>query len=269
MKATIVSAAILILSLAMLGGPPGALAGSFKAIPVKFFLDAKTKTTVLKVTNEGDEDVNVELEAFVWTMDENGADVYAPTKDLVLFPRQASIAKKSERVFRIGYEGERTLSTEKTYRIFVQEMPVSKPGEMAVKFAMRMGLPVFIKPVRAIQEGAIEKMSLSEGTVKVKVKNSGNSHFIVTKLKAAGVDRTGGASFTSENAGWYVLAGAARTFPVDVSRADCLKSSVINVEATAGDSVTRGSLNVDKGMCQDKPKQEKPKMDNKQPGAGQ
>ena len=235
-----------------------ASAGSFRAVPVKLYLDARTKTAVLKVTNDGEEKVTVQLEAVSWRQDNDGKDIYEPTKDIVFFPKIADIEQGQEKIIRVGYEGKKATapeSTEKTYRLFIQELPVSKPGEVAIKMAIRMGLPIFVAPeTKAVKQGIIEKMALSDGSLTVKVRNAGNSHLILSRIKAKGIDGAGGEAFSAESPGWYVLAGSARGFAVDVGKADCLKAREIKAEAEADKVVITGSLNVDKNLCADKPK---------------
>ncbi len=234
--------------------PLHAAAGNFKASPIRLYLDSKTKTAVLKVTNDGEEKVTVQLEAVQWQQDENGKDIYQPTKDIIFFPKIGDIEKGEEKIVRVGYEGKKNDAVEKTYRLMVQELPVSKPGEVAIKMAIRLGIPVFIKPVKEIQGRSIEGMSLSEGAVLVKVKNSGNSHLIISRLRARGLDSEGKEAFVKEAAGWYVLSGRTRAFAVDVPKEECLKAEEIKVEAEIERGLLEGKFAVDKNLCADKPK---------------
>lgn len=246
--------------------PLMALAGSFRAVPVRLYLDARTKTAVLRVTNDGDEKVTVQLEAVSWAQDSEGKDIYEPTKDIIFFPKIADIEKGEEKIIRVGYEGKKALSDEKTYRLFIQELPVSKPGEVAIKMAIRLGLPVFVAPEKAVKQGVIEKMDISEGSLLVRVRNKGNSHIIISRIKAKGIDDSGADAFAAESAGWYVLAGGARVFAVDVAKEDCLKAKEIKVEAEADKAVIAKSLNVDKNLCADKPVPKEPQKGPREPG---
>jgi fimbrial chaperone protein len=181
------------------------------------------------VTNEGGEKVTVQLDAREWRQDESGEDVYEETRDIVFFPKMADIDKGEERIVRVGYQGQRALSREKTYRLFLQELPVTRPGELALKFALRMGIPIFIKPQKETMEWTIGGVGLSEGSLTVRVKNSGNSHFIVSKISAIGLDDSGKAVFSREMRGWYALAGASKPFAMPVSREECLRTKAIKV----------------------------------------
>jgi len=229
--------------------PSPAVAGSFKAVPVRLFFDVGTKATVLRVTNEGGEKVTVQLDAREWRQDESGEDVYEETRDIVFFPKMADIDKGEERIIRVGYQGQRALSSEKTYRLFLQELPVTRPGEMALKFALRMGIPIFIKPQKENIEWTIGGVGLSEGSLSVRVRNSGNSHFIVGKISATGIDDSGKAVFSREMRGWYALAGASKPFAMAVSREECMDAKAIKVAVEVEKAGKEATLAVVKSMC--------------------
>jgi fimbrial chaperone protein len=120
--------------------------------------------------------------------------------------------------------------------------------------AIRMGLPVFVEPEKKLKDRKIEKLQLADGSLMVTIKNSGNSHFVVSKIKAKGRDESHTEVFTKEAGGWYVLAGATKTFAVDVPKEDCLKATEIKAEAEVEKDVIASSLKVDTNQCTDKPK---------------
>jgi fimbrial chaperone protein len=241
-----------------------ALAGSFKAIPVRLAIDAKSKTTVLKIVNEGEEKVTVQLEAKSWEQDEYGKDIYQETEDIVFFPTMANIEKGETRIIRVGYNG-KVGPREKTYRLFMQELPVSTPGEMALKFALTLSIPVFISPEKEVKNWAAEVAGLAEENLKVMVNNHGNSHIIVSKIRAVGLDQSGAEVFAKEAAGWYNLAGKARMYPVGIPHKECLKASTIKVETTIEKTTREFSLDVNKEMCTQKPEEPKGQIRAQEP----
>jgi fimbrial chaperone protein len=257
---------IVILTSLFLSFPVPVLAGSFKAIPIKLFMDAKSKTAVLKIVNEGEEKVTVQLDTKKWTQDETGKDLYEETADIIVFPKMADIQKGEERIIRVGFKG-KPEAREQTYRIFAQELPVSKPGEMALKFALNLSIPLFIKPLKETTEWSVEAAGLSEESLKIKVKNSGNSHIIVSKFKAVGYDQSGKETFSKDMVGWYTLAGETRLYALPIPYEDCLKAKTIKVEATVERVSKEFTLNVGKEMCTRKPEQ--PKEQKKERGPNQ
>jgi fimbrial chaperone protein len=231
--------------------PFEAMAG-FKATPIKVYFDNKTKTAVLSVENDGDDKTTIQVEAMAWSQDEKGNDQYTPTKDLIFFPKIVSIEKGEEKIIRVGYEGA-FAANEKTYRLFLQELPVRKEGDPAVNIALRMGLPVFVKAVKETPAMSIESLKLAKGSLEVMVKNSGNSHIIVSKIKAQGTGPDARQTFAREIGGWYALAGRSRAYSIDVPKAECLQTKEIKVQVTVDKTVMEEKLAVNKGMCSEKP----------------
>lgn len=230
-----------------------ASAGSFKAVPVKLFMDAQSETTILKIINQGDEKVTIQLDAKTWRQNDMGKDVYNETGDIIFFPKIATIEKNEEQIIRIGYQGMQE-NREKTYRLFMQELPVSKPGEMALKFALTISIPIFVQPsTEAPADWTAEAAGLSEETLKVKVKNSGNRHIMVSKIKAVGLDESGAEVFSADVAGWYTLAGISKIFQFPVPYGDCLKVQTLQVKTEVEKDTKTFSLNVEKDMCTRKP----------------
>lgn len=228
-------------------------AGSIKVLPTKVFLGGGKKAEVLKVTNEGDDRVTVQVEAAKWVQGEDGADKYEPTEDIVFFPKIFTVEKGKEWILRVGAKSRKPETKEAAYRVFLQEIPVSKPGESQLTMALRLSVPVFIKPVKEVKDWSIEKVELSKGMLLVKVKNTGNSHISVSKMKALGLDSSDKEAFKAEESGWYVLPGIVRTFGIKISGNECRNSSVIKLRAEVGEVGKEVKLDVDKDLC---PKEE-------------
>jgi fimbrial chaperone protein len=235
--------------------PANSIAGSFKVVPIKLSLDARTKTAVLKITNEGTEKVTVQLDVKEWNQDDKGIDRYNPTKDIIFFPEIVSIDKGEEWIIRIGYQG-KSGAREKTYRLLVQELPLERPGKMALRFALRFSVPIFIKPQEETKKKAIEKLELKGGRLLVRVKNSGYSHFMVSKIKARGLDESKDL-FSTEMRGWYVLAGVSKIYALDIPEGECMKASLIKVEVEVEKTSMDARVDVDRAQCQRPKEQEK------------
>ena len=217
------------LALSIVLSTPPAFAGSFQVVPIKLFFDAKAQTAVLNVTNKGEEKATIQLEALEWNQNVNGEDQYAQTKEIIFFPKILSVEKGEEKIVRIGYQGRSPGTKEKTYRLYLAELPISKPGETTVKMLLRLGLPIFISPTKPILKSAIEKVALFDGAIGVTVKNDGNQHVLVNKIKATALISPDTETFSKEITGWYVLAGASRTFYMEMPREACEKSRTIKM----------------------------------------
>lgn len=246
--------------------PALCLAGAIKVVPTKLFLSAKKKTEVLKVKNEGDDKVTVQVEAMKWVQGEGGKDMYESTEDIAFFPKIFTVEKGKEWVLRVGSKDQKATDKELSYRVFLQEIPVSRPGESQLRLALRLSIPVFIKPVKEVKEWAIEKAELSENMLVIKIKNGGNCHITVGKMRAKGIDTSNQEVFQTEDSGWYVLPGVTSTFRIKIPGKECLQSSSIMISVEVGESKKEAKLDVDKALCPKETEEpaEKEKKDRQQ-----
>ena len=229
-------------------------AGSFSVNPINLVFDASTKTASLKVTNEDTNKVTVQLEAKAWAQDIKSGDLYSDSPDLIFFPKIIEIDGGSERLIRVGYMGSPANDREKTYRLFVQELPVIKPGETTMKFAIRMGIPVFVHVKTPKKVPMIDDAVLNNSVVRVTMGNNGNSHYVVDKILARGMDTKGDTVFTHDVSGWYVLAGQQHVFEVTIPSGECTKASSVAIEVTVDKKTLSKTINVSAALCDSKSK---------------
>lgn len=235
------------------------MAGYLTVVPIKVFLESEKKTATLRVTNNGEEKLPIQVRAVTWSQDEEGRDKFSPTEKIVFFPKIFSLEAGQKKIVRIGYQG-KWPADEKTYRLFLEELPVSKPGEMAMKMVVKMGIPVFISPLKKVEKIEIEKVAIEEvrpakgrgqkaedrRNLVVRVRNKGNVHISVKKIQATGLDESGKEIFSKEVAGWYVLPGVSGPFAVGISPEDCQQSKVIKVRVETEASSLKAELKMDK-----------------------
>jgi fimbrial chaperone protein len=178
-----------------------------------------------------------------------------------------TLDKGEEKSLRIGFETKGSVDVEKTYRLFLRELPVVKPGEKALKVALRLAVPVFISPKKKETKLAMGGVGVAEGKVVVTVKNSGNSHGLVEKITVAGTDETGAAVFKKETSGWYVLAGSRKTFSVDIFEEECRKTRSIRVTAKPeGLGAMEATASVDGANCEKAPERSGTKRPDEEKG---
>jgi len=238
---------VLFLAINFIGVTP-VMASSFKAMPLRLYLNSKDNTEVLKVVNEGNEKVTVQVSVKSWSQDGSGKDEYSDTDQLIVFPKMTSIEAGAEKVFRVGYRGGEVVD-EKTYRIFVQELPVNKPGATALKFALNLSLPVFVAPKVVKSEWEIKSLKVEGGEIKVEVKNYGNRHLMVKKITTNGVDRSGKNIFSNEKSGWYTLSGSSREYVVEMPLKDCMLAEKVKVEVSSKSETKQQEARVTRTMC--------------------
>lgn len=228
---------------ALLAQSPSVWSDGFRLSPLKLFFDADSSSTSLKISNDGNQKVHLQLEAMAWNQDEFGEDRYTPTRDLIFFPKILSVDANSEHIVRVGYQGVPAHGVEKSYRLFVQELPLETPGKARMKFAVRMSIPVFVRAAGDAQTWNVGFVGLVGHGLDIRVSNTGNRFLMVGALQAIGRDQKGEEVFRSEDTGWYVLAGKARGFVLPVTIASCEKAVTLEVEVTVSKDTRSRLLN--------------------------
>lgn len=229
--------------------PRPAEAGDWRVSPIRLDLGSDARSGVLTVINEGAGRFQAQVKAVLWTQDGEGKDQYVDTTDLVFFPRLMIFDKPEERVVRAGIRFPPGL-TEKSYRLFIEEIPEPRKSEGAsVAIAIKFGVPIFVKPVKEFPKGDVERVELDKGVLRVTVKNSGNVHFVINSIKIKGKGSRGEETFTRELSGWYLLHGVSRTYTTEIVRDICTATVRYDVEATTDRFVLSGKLDADRAMC--------------------
>ncbi len=234
----------LLLALAVLSP---AFAGQFGVSPIRVDLDRTSKSGTITVSNDETADpLRVQMRLFEWTQDTDGKDVYRESQDLVYFPRLMVLEKGEQKLVRVGLRTPAT-TQEKTYRLFVEELPAPKVAGAAsgnqVAIAVRFGVPVYLTPTKQVMSGEIVRLAVAKGVLHVGVRNTGNTHFTIKSVTA-----TSGKT-THDMAGWYLLAGATRDHAIELPAADCARLGKLDVIVATDQMELRGALDVDASMC--------------------
>jgi fimbrial chaperone protein len=229
--------------------PSVGFSGEFRVTPIRLDFDKGTKTGVITVANEGDDKLNVQMKAFEWTQNADGKDQYTETNDIIFFPRIMTLEKKEEKILRAGIRIPAT-TKEKTYRLFIEEIPEPKKAEgVNVAVAIRFGVPIFVKPLKEEVKGEIEKVDLSKGVLDAFVKNIGNAHFIINSVDIKGKNVKGEEIFSKELSGWYLLSGVSRRYTANIPQEVCKALSRLDIEVKTDRFKLNGKLDVDQAMC--------------------
>ena len=227
-----------------------ATAGDWRVIPIRLFLGPQIKNDSVRLINSATESLNLQMKATLWTQNDQGEDVYEETGDIIFFPRVLSIPPGEERLLRVGYKFPAT-TTEKTYRLFIEEIPNAAPGQAsAVMVAVRFGLPIFVAPPNPLQSAAIESIMLDQGVVSAQVNNTGNIHILPSKVAISGKNATGATVFTHDLRAWYVLTGNQRSFSTTLPPNECASASSLFFEFVCGPLKLTKEMPLSKSDCQ-------------------
>ena len=250
MKTTIPKKVIFLYVLSCLFFTPSiAFTGEFRVTPIRLDFDRGTKSGVITIVNEGGDKLNVQMKAFEWAQNADGKDQYTETNDIIFFPRIMTLEKKEEKILRAGIKIPAT-TREKTYRLFIEEIPEPKKGEgVNVSIAIRFGVPIFVKPLKEEVKGEIEKVELSKGVLNALVRNRGNAHFVINSIDIKGKNAKGENRFSQELSGWYLLSGVSRLYTTPIPQEVCRDLSKLDIEVRTNRFNLNGKLDVDQAMC--------------------
>lgn len=236
----------------MLIGLAGSLANAstFMVDPTQIFLTAGTSSRLLTIRNDSPETLRFQLTAFHWTQSARGEMELAPTEDIVFFPSLLMLGPKQERKVRVGAVTSFD-ATEKTYRLFVEELPPIEAEKEApgVKVLMKMGIPIFLRGGRAESRGEITNLTLREGVLSFGLRNAGNVHFVPDHIQLKGLTASGQALINGRLDAWYVLAGGIREYEIMLPAPDCATVTSLAVEVRVDGSTLTNSLQTPGGVC--------------------
>jgi fimbrial chaperone protein len=225
-----------------------ALGEGLRVSPLKLEFNEDSNSALVRISNDGAEKFNVQLDAMSWTQDDTGQDQHTPTSDIVFFPRIFSIEPGDQRIARVGYEGAPAGSKELTYRLYAQELPVEEPGVTQMKFAIRMSIPIFVTPDQRQSGWDIDNIGLVEDGLSIRIENSGNHFISVGAIQMTGRTAAGEELFTLNEHGWYVLAGRSRVFSLGRAR-NCEQLETLEVAVTRGDETRTLTQSGDSTVC--------------------
>jgi fimbrial chaperone protein len=249
MKRCLLRPASVLVFVFLLLSPINTFSAEFRVTPIRLEFDRGAKSGIIKIINEDDEKLHVQMKAMEWTQDAEGKDQYTETNDIIFFPRIMVIEKNEERILRAGIKIP-AIRQERTYRLFIEEIPNPKKAEgTVVAIAIRFGVPIFSRPLKEEAKGEIEKIDLLKGVLSATVKNKGNVHFIINSIDVRGKNAKGEEIFSKELSGWYLLSGASRLYSTPVPQDVCNDSVRLDVEVKTTRFKLNGKLDVDQTMC--------------------
>jgi fimbrial chaperone protein len=234
----------------VLGQAAAARAASFSVNPTQVFLSSSVKSALVSIKNETDQPVRFQMTVMAWDQDPSGQMQLTATQDVVFFPALLTLKSHEERKVRVGV----TVApgaVEKTYRLFVEELPPLETGETPTGVAMRtkMGIPVFLRPAAMTARAGFQDLTVRGGHFAFRLQNSGTVHFVPESVRVRGLDATGGALMDQRTNAWYVLAGGSRAFDIELPAAQCGQIRTLAVEAQISGTTVKEMLQTPGGAC--------------------
>lgn len=206
-------------------------AAEWNVDPVRVELSHEQQTAAIIIRNESDQPSSLQIHAVAWSQ-VNGMDVYTPTRELLVSPPVVTIAPKSDQVIRVALRRQADPAKELSYRINLQELPAQPAPEFSgVHVALRIGLPVFVQPLKGEAKPAMawSVVQLANNTLKVGVINQGNAHVQISDfaLFNPGSDQP----ITAEAGSNYVLAGQSQQWLLKTDPSEKMSSGRLRLKA--------------------------------------
>jgi fimbrial chaperone protein len=231
------------------GGPlaGAAPAATFTVDPTQIFLTGRTGSVLLTLRNESTETLQFQLSVFAWTQSPTGQMQLEPTEDIVFFPPLLTLKAKETRRVRVGSATVQDVR-EKTYRIFVEELPPTNPVGNGIRVLTKMGIPIFVRPVKEVATATLTDLRQQDGALHFTLSNAGTVHVVPQSIRVRGLAGSN-AAFNRELEGWYVLAGGRREFDMAFPTDACAQVTSIVVDVQFASGKLQERLQTPNGAC--------------------
>ena len=235
---------------ALLLVPRAAAASNFTVSPTQLDLSASATSALVTLRNSSKLPLRFEVTLVSWSEDEHGKMVLTPSSDVTFFPKLVELAAGASRNIRIGINAATVRDVEQSFRLFIEELPNQSAPALANAVALRtkIGIPVFVRPAKPSRAAVVEGVSVENGKVLARVRNTGNLHVSVDSISVKGTGGSG-PTFTKEGPGWYVLPGATRVFEVPITATECKSTTSVAVEVFGHNTSLKGAGQVSPAAC--------------------
>ncbi len=235
---------------ALLLAPHAASASNFTVTPTEVNLSASATSALVTLRNSSQLPLRFEVTLVSWSEDEHGKMRLDPSSDVTFFPKLVELAPGTSRNVRVGINAGAARDVEQSFRLFVEELPnQSAVAANAVALRTKVGIPVFVRPAKPSRSAVIEGVSVENGKVLARVRNTGNLHISVETISVKGSGGSGASTFTKEGPGWYVLPGATRIFEVPMTATECKSTTAVAVEVFGHEKSLKGASQVSPAAC--------------------
>ncbi len=222
--------ALLSIALSNMAVPIPAYAGIFSVTPVRIYMAPKDRAVAITITNEGDSEIALQSDIFLWSQKADGADELVLTEDMILSPPILKLAPKARQVVRLALLKPRDASRQMTYRMVMREVPealAANKNVVQVPIALALSMPVFITPpvakaavtcevMRAENRAELKAdLKTAAQTMQVFCSNSGSAYAQVREV----ILKQGGKTVASFEGGNYILPGARRALTLKATQA--------------------------------------------------
>jgi fimbrial chaperone protein len=213
-------------------------AAGIEVQPITVELSAKAPSAMVAVKNRGVESVRFQVTAFAWNQKPSGEMVFEPTQDIMFFPSMMTLNPQEARNLRVGATI-KPGALEKTYRLFIQELPrmvvPNDPNGSAVAMLARVSVPVFLQPAPPKEVTEIRNLALAGRNVRFSLRNVGNVHFRATDVELRVKAADGQIVHKEDLRPGYVLAGGEMQMTAQLPTQACTLAKSLEISVQGAD----------------------------------
>lgn len=193
-------------------------AADLAILPVGLSLANSNAKGMITVSNRGKESIVLQAETVSWTQ-ADGQDIYTPTRELLVNPPLFTISPGRSQVLRVGLRQAQSAKQEVAYRLLLREVLPPLPSNAQideekqgnVRVLLQVRLPVYITPTTPIHLQQWQAQRNANGTIALKLSNTGNVHTLVSELKLRSATATADSDpLATVKAGNVVFPGQSR-----------------------------------------------------------
>ena len=187
-------------------------AASLSVAPTRVELGQDARSATITLENQGDSTVTVQVQTFAWAHS-TASEALETTRDLIAVPPVFSLEPDAKQIIRVALRARPDATREHAYRLLITEVPIAPPdSKAAVRFALRLSLPVFVAAPGALPEPAWSARRL-DGKPILELANRGRAHL---RVRRVALHARGSAEPVQViETPIYVLPGQAHGWPLD------------------------------------------------------
>lgn len=194
--------------------PAPSVAGSLEVGPIRVQMIGSERTATLTIRNTDDTPITVQIRTVDWSQP-GGSDVYIPSSSLMASPPLVTLGPGESQIIRLVVDNMPEASTERAFRVIVDELPASAGALPAgVVTALRILVPVFVTPSTESRAHLRWEAKQEGDSLTVTAINDGAARERLINLQVS----SGGRSVGEPLEG-YVLSGGRRSWTIDTGSA--------------------------------------------------
>lgn len=204
--------------------------------PIRLELEPGQRTATLTISNETAGTKVLQVTVMRWSQ-VGGESVYEPARDLIATPVLFRVPPKARQLLRVGFvSAPADNATERTYRVYLNEVAEDKGDGSQIRFLLRLGIPLFVPPAKPQDALDWQLRRQADGSLRLAAENRGNRH---VRLQGLRLEDPQGNAVAEQQSLDYLLAGSRLEWVLKLSKP---ADSPLQLKAQSGRGVIEVKL---------------------------